>query len=243
MLTILKKEIVAFFSSLMGYLVMLVFLLTTSLFLFVFPDTSLLDYGFATLDYLFTLAPWIFMFLIPAITMRLFSEELRSGTYEILATQPLTDLQIIIGKYFAALLLVIFALIPSLLYYFSIYKLGLPVGNIDTGATNGSYIGLILLAGSFVSIGLFTSSITNNQIVAFLLSIFLCFFTFTAFDYLSKLNIFYAKLDNLVENVGINAHYQSISRGVIDIRDVTYFLSFIAIFILLTKTVLESRKW
>jgi len=243
MLTIFQKEVNLFFSSLIGYISISVFLLTTGLFLWVFPSTSILEYGYASLDYLFTIAPWVFMFLIPAITMRSFSEEMRSGTIEILATRPITDLQIILGKYFAALFLVFFALLPTLFYYYTVYTLGSPVGNLDTGATWGSYIGLLLLGGAFVSIGVFASSLTDNQIVAFLLAVFLCFFCFTAFDYLSQLNVFYAKIDDLIELLGINAHYTSISRGVVDTRDLVYFFSFIAIFILLTKTALESRKW
>ena len=243
MFTIFLKEINVFFSSLIGYLALAVFFLVTGLFLWIFPDTSLLEYGYATLDYLFILAPWIFMFLIPAITMRSFAEEIKSGTIELLATRPITDLQIIMGKYFAAFVLVIFALIPTLLYFYTIYSLGAPAGNIDTGAVWGSYIGLFFLAACFVAIGIFASAITSNQIVAFILAVFLCFFFFQAFDYLSRLNIFYATFDNIVELIGINSHYNSISRGVVDTRDVVYFLSFISIFILLTKTVLESRKW
>lgn len=243
MFTIFLKEINIFFSSLIGYIALAVFFIITGLFLWIFPDTSLLEYGYATLDYLFILAPWIFMFLIPAITMRSFAEEIKSGTIELLATRPITDLQIIMGKYLASFVLVIFALLPTLLYFYTIYSLGSPVGNIDTGAVWGSYIGLLLLAACFVSIGIFASALTSNQIVAFILAVFLCFFFYQAFDYLSKLDIFYATIDNVVELIGINAHYTSISRGVVDTRDIIYFFSFISIFILLTKTVLESRKW
>ena len=243
MLTIFKKELNTFLSSLTGYITLVVFLLITGLFLWIFPDTSLLNYGAASLEYFFTLAPWVFMFLIPAITMRAFSEEIRSGTIEFLATRPVTDLQIVLGKFLAAFSLVALALLPTLLYYITVYALGQPPGNLDTGATWGSYIGLLLLGVAFVAIGIFASSVTDNQIVAFLLAVFLCFFFFTAFDYLSKLNVFYASIDNVIEQIGINAHYLSISRGVVDTRDVVYFGSFIAVFILLTKTVLESRKW
>ncbi len=243
MFTIFQKEVNLFFSSLIGYISIGVFLLITALFLWVFPSTSILEYGYASLDYLFTIAPWVLMFLIPAITMRSFSEEMRSGTIEILATRPITDLQIILGKYFAALFLVFFALLPTLFYYYTVYALGSPVGNVDTGATWGSYIGLLLLGGAFVAIGIFASSLTDNQIVAFLLAVFLCFFCFAAFDYLSQLNVFYASIDDVIELLGINAHYISISRGVVDTRDLVYFFSFIAIFIVMTKTVLESRKW
>ncbi len=243
MFNIFRKEINAFFSSLIGYIAIVVFLLTCGLFLWVFPDTSILDYGYAGLDNLFQIAPWIFTFLIPAVTMRSFAEEFRSGTIEMLVTRPISDMQIILGKYFAALFLVFCALLPTFTYYITVYQLGAPPGNLDSGATIGSYLGLFLLGAAFTAIGIFASSLTANQIVAFLLAVFLCFFCYTAFDYLSKLNIFYARLDSVVENLGINAHYLSISRGVIDTRDILYFVSFVVVFLGLTQTVLESRKW
>ncbi|OWY17621.1 gliding motility-associated ABC transporter permease subunit GldF [Sphingobacteriales bacterium UPWRP_1] len=243
MLTLFIKEINTFFSSLIGYMAMVVFLLTTGLFLWVFPETNLLDYGYASLDSLFFTAPWIFMFLVPAITMRSFSEEFKTGTIELLTTRPVTDLQIIAGKYLSAVFLVFFALLPTLVYYFTIYRLGLPPGNLDSGAIWGSYIGLLLLGAAFAAIGIFASSLSSNQIVAFLLAVFLCFIFYQTFDYLSKLNIFYARIDDVVEQLGINAHYESLSRGVIDTRDLVYFGSFIALFLLLTQLVVESRKW
>lgn len=243
MINLFVKEVNTFFSSLIGYMAIVVFLLTTGLFLWVFPDTNLLDYGYATLDSLFFTAPWVFMFLIPAITMRSFSEEFKSGTFELLATRPLTDLQIIVGKYAAAVFLVFFALLPTLIYFFTIYQLGLPPGNLDTGAIWGSYIGLLLLGAAFAAIGIFASSLTSNQIVAFLLAVFLCFIFYQTFDYLSKLNVFYATIDDFVEQIGINAHYESLSRGVVDTRDIVYFGSFIALFLLLTQLVVDSRKW
>lgn len=243
MLNIFFKEINHFFSSLIGYIAVGVFLLITGLFLWVFTDTGILEYGYATLENYFYLAPYIFMFLIPAITMRSFSEEYNSGTIEILGTKPITDNQIIGGKFLAALLLVVFAIIPTLLYFFSVYQLGAPVGNIDTGATWGSYIGLLFLGAAFVAIGIFASSITTNQIIAFLLAIFLCFFFYIGFDYISRLNIFYASLDALVEQLGIDAHYQSIGRGVVDTRDLIYFITLIGLFLFFTKIMLERRKW
>jgi ABC-2 type transport system permease protein len=243
MFTIFRKEINLFFSSLIGYMAMVVFLLTTGLVVWIFPDTNILDFGYANLDSLFDIAPWVFMFLIPAITMRAFSEEFRSGTIELLSTRPITDLQVILGKYFAAFFLVVFTLLPTLLYYYTIYSLGAQVGNIDTGATWGSYLGLLFLSAAFTAIGIFASSLTANQIVAFLLAVFLCFFFNSAFEYLSHLGLFYATFDDLVDGIGIRSHYVSISRGVVDTRDVVYFVSLTAAFILLTKTVLESRKW
>ncbi|MEM7103193.1 MAG: gliding motility-associated ABC transporter permease subunit GldF [Bacteroidota bacterium] len=243
MLSIFKKEINLFFSSLIAYIAIGVFLLSLGLFMWVFPETSLLDYGFASMNGFFSFAPNIFMFLIPAITMRSFAEETQTGTIELLATKPLTDLDIILGKFFACLVLVLFALLPTLLYYFTIYQLGAPKGNIDAGEVAGSYIGLFFLAASFVAIGLFSSSITKNQIVAFILGMFMCFFFFMAFDFLSGLPIFFAKLDDFVQMLGINYHYNLISRGAIDSRDVIYFLSIISVFLLFTKTALERRKW
>lgn len=243
MLAVYLKELNAFFSSVIGYLAMIVFLLVVGLFVWIFPDTSVLEYGYATLEGLFTTAPWVFLFLIPAITMRSFSEELNSGTFELLSTRPLTEWGIVLGKYFAALTLVAVALLPTIVYYISVYQLGSPVGNIDTGATNGSYIGLLLLGSAFVSIGIFASSITNSQIVAFVLAVFLCFVFYMAFDFLSRLDLFYAKIDDVVESIGINAHYASISKGVLDTRDVIYFASFNAVFLMLTHLSIQSRKW
>ncbi len=242
MFTILKKEISSFLSSLIAYISIVIFLIVTGLFVWVFPDTSLLNYGYASLDSLFTIAPWVFMFLIPAITMRFFSEETKSGTIELLTTKPITDLQIILGKYFAGLLLVLFSILPTIIYYFSVYQLGSVKGNIDSGAVLGSYIGLLFLGACFVAVGVFASSISDNQIVAFILAVFVCFICFTGFESFSKLDLF-GRIDDFILKLGINDHYQSISRGVMDSRDVIYFLSFIGLFILATKTKLESRKW
>ena len=243
MLTLFKKEIAGFFSSLTAYIVMVIFLLALGLFMWVFPETSALDYGYATLDTLFFYSPWIFLFLIPAITMRSFSEELRSGTIELLATRPLTEMQIILGKYFASVFLVLFTLIPTLIYYYTIYQLGSPKGNLDSGASIGSYMGLFLLGAAFTSVGVFASSLSKNLVVAFILAVFLCFICYNGFDSLSKLPFIEGHYDTLVQNLGINQHYQSISKGVIDTRDVLYFISFSALFILGTKLSLESRKW
>ncbi|TVR76780.1 MAG: gliding motility-associated ABC transporter permease subunit GldF [Chitinophagaceae bacterium] len=243
MTSIFFKELNHFFSSLVGYIAITVFLVATGLFIWIFPDTNLLDYGYATLEGLFITAPYIFLFLVPAITMRTFAEEKSSGTIEMLVTKPINDVSIILGKYLATLVLIAFAIFPTLLYYLTIYLLGAPVGNIDTGAVHGSYIGLFLLAASFAAIGVFASSITSNQIVAFVLALFLCFFFFLAFEFLSRLPILFAGFDYLVEQLGINAHYRSISRGVIDTRDIVYFLSLIVFFLSCTKISLESRKW
>jgi ABC-2 type transport system permease protein len=243
MLSIFYKEINSFFSSLIGYIVIGVFLIFMGLMLWVFPDYSLLKYSVASLDALFEIAPFIFLFLIPAITMRSFAEEKQSGTIELLVTRPLRDWEIILGKFFANWLLVIFALLPTLLYYYTIHELGAPKGNLDAGAIAGSYIGLMLLAGTFVAIGLLASSITNNQIIAFVLALFLCFLFYWGFDYLSRLPVFFGKTDDIVQMIGIDYHYLSISRGVLDSRDLIYFFSVITVFLVGSQVALESRKW
>ncbi len=242
MLSILRKEIRSFLSSLIAYVVIIVFLIAISLFMWVLPNYNVFDMGYANMDTLFSMAPWVFIFLISAITMRSFSEEKKSGTIEILTTKPLSDMQIILGKYFAGVLLVLFSLIPTLLYFYTIYKLGLPVGNIDSGATWGSYLGLLFMASCFVSIGIFSSSITDNQIVSFIVSMFLCYVFYNVFDLFADFKML-GSFDSLVASIGINSHYQSISRGVIDSRDLLYFISFITVFIYATKTVFGSRKW
>ncbi len=243
MYALLKKEINSFLSSLIGYIVITVFLLTVGLFMWIFPgDSNVLENGYSNIDGLFVVAPWVFMFLIPAITMRSFADEKKSGTIELLLTRPLTDLQIIASKYLAGFILVLFSLLPTLIYYISVHFLGNPTGNIDTGGMWGSYIGLLFLASAFVSIGIFASSITENQVIAFIVAVFLCFFSFIGFDSISGLDLF-GTVDTLIMSLSVNEHYISMSRGVIDTRDVFYFLSVIGIFILLTKTTLESRKW
>lgn len=243
MLSILRKEVNLFFSSLIGYLAIGLFLIALGLFIWFFPETSILNNGFASLEQLFSIAPNIFLFLIPAITMRSFAEETQTGTFELLATRPVSDWAIILGKYFACFLLVFFTLLPTLVYFYSLHRLGDPIGNIDSGAVWGSYIGLLLLGAVFVAIGIFASSMTNNQIVAFILSLFLCFFFYLGFDFISKLDVFFGKNDAFVESIGINYHYNSISRGLVEFKDLVYFFTIIAAFLAMTKTVLEKRKW
>ncbi len=243
MYQLLHKEISSFFNSLTGYIVIAVFLLSTAMFLWVFPgEFNILENGYASLDPLFVLAPWVFLFLLPAITMRLFADEKKSGTIELLFTKPFTDFQIIFAKYLSGLLLGLFSLIPTLIYYFSVYLLGSEIGNMDAGGTWGSYIGLFFLASIYVAIGLFSSSLTENQIIAFLLAVILSFFFYIGFESISSIS-FLEPVSEFILNLGINEHYKSMSRGVIDLRDVIYFLSVIALFLFLTKTVLESRKW
>ena len=239
MLAILKKELNSFFSTPIGYLVIAVFLLANGLFLWVFNgDFNILNAGFADLNSFFFLAPWIFIFLIPAITMRTFSDEYNSGTIEILKTKPVSDWQIIFGKYFASFLLILLALIPTLIYVYSIYKLGNPEGNLDVGSMLGSYTGLLLLAGTYTAIGLFSSTFSNNQIVAFIIAVCLSFILFYGFEAASTL---FGNSAYSIQQLGINEHYKSISRGVIDTRDIIYFLSIISAFLVFTKIRLERE--
>ncbi len=242
MLAILLKEISGFFSSLVAYITIAAFLIVTGLFLWVFPESSILEYGYAGLDSFFNIAPFIFMFLIPAITMRSLAEERKDGTFELLATRPVTDWDIVLGKFIAALAIVVLTLIPTVIYYFSVYQLGVVRGNLDSGAILGSYIGLVLLGSAFVSLGLFSSSFGKNQIIAFTIAVFLCFLFFSGFDSFSQL-VSMQDFSSYLTGLGINEHYQSISRGVLDTRDLIYFLSFCAFFLLLTKTLLGARKW
>jgi ABC-2 type transport system permease protein len=242
-IAIFRKEINLFLSSMIGYVAVAIFLLANGLVCWVFPESNILDGGYAVLDPLFEFAPWVFMFLIPAITMRSFAEEKSSGTIELLATKPVTDTQIILGKYFAALFLVIFAILPTLLYFFSISELASPRGNVDGGAIVGSYIGLTLLGGGFAAIGLFTSAVSGNQIVAFITGLFACFVLYLAFDSFGRIPAFVGSVDRWLSALSMNAHYRSVSRGAIDLRDVVYFLSVVLLFLAATRTALGSRKW
>jgi ABC-2 type transport system permease protein len=240
MIHVFKKEFNGFLHSLIAYLVIGIFLTAMGLLIWVFPETSVLDYGYADLDTLFSMAPYVFIFLIPAITMKSFAEERKLGTLELLLTKPLTDWDIVLGKFFAAFALVVVALLPTLIYYFSIVELGNPVGNIDTAAVVGSYVGLLFLAAIFCAIGIFTSTLSNNQIVAFLLAAFFCFLLYTGFDSLSS---FAGSQALLVKQFGILYHYESLGKGLIDTRDIIYSLSTAGLLLLFTKVVLGSRLW
>lgn len=242
MLAILQKEINSFLNSMVAYIVIGVFLVAIGLFMWVFPETSILEYGYADMQTVFNMAPWLFLFLIPAITMRSFSEERRAGTLELLLTKPLTDTQLILGKYLACLLLALLALLPTGLYYYSVYALGNPVGNIDSASVAGSYIGLVFLAAIFTAIGIFASAITDNQIVSFIVAVAGCFLFFAGFDYLATLASG-SKAGFLISYFGIAYHYEALSKGLIDSRDILYFLSVILVMIFGTRLVLESRKW
>ena len=239
MWAICKKELRQFFSSLTGYIAIIAFLLMNGLFLFVFPDTNVFDYGYATLDKFFEMSPWILLLLIPAITMRAFAEEFKSGTYEILQTRPLGSWRIIWGKYLAALIVVVIAILPTILYVYTIGRLS--TGGIDTGGTLGAYIGLLALAAVFTAIGSCCSSATSNAVVAFLLAAFACFLLYSGFDAISRIPAFRSGADYYIGMLGIDFHYQRISRGVIDSRDIVYFASMILFFLFLTAKNLEKR--
>ncbi|MBK9177167.1 MAG: ABC transporter permease subunit [Flavobacteriales bacterium] len=309
MFALIRKEVRGFLGSLIGHIVIAVFLLLTGLFLWVFPE-NILDSGFADMGPLFFIAPWVFLFLVPAVTMRSFSEEKRSGTIEVLLTKPLTELQIVLAKYAAAVILVLVALVPTLVYVWSVDQLStavtavpasaakwrtflfhllsllnaavciiwyvrsgrskrwgaggwlargivlacwiilfravlhwmLFIGGVDAGATWGSYIGLFLLAACFASIGLFASALTDSQIVAFLIAVFLCFFLYLGFDLIASFDAL-GGLEGPIKSIGIQQHYQSLGRGVLDLGDVLYHLGVIAILLLLTRAALQSRTW
>jgi len=240
MWSVCKKEFRQFFSSLTGYIAIIVFLLLNGLFLFVFPDSNLLDFGYATLDKFFELAPWILLLLIPAITMRSFAEEFKSGTFEILQTKPLSSWQTVFGKYLGALLVVWIALLPTLVYVISIQQLSAE-GGIDMGATIGSYIGLFFLSAVFTAIGICCSSFTSNAVVAFIISGFACFLIYSGFNAISRIPALQSGADYYIEMLGIDFHYRSISRGVIDSRDIIYFLSMIGLFLAITHRNLVKR--
>jgi len=243
MFAIFTRELQNFFSSLSGYIAAMVFLVVTGLILWVFPgNLNILDGGYASLNGYFSIAPWVLLLLVPAATMRTFSDEKRFGTLELILTRPISDGRIVLGKFFATLVLVLIVLVPSLVYYLSVYLLSSPIGNIDAGGTWGSFIGLFLLASTYASVGIFTSSLTDNAIVSFLLSLLFCLFLFSGLSALASLPLF-SGVKPLLMFLSISEHYASISRGVLDSRDLVYFISVIFLFIIFTRTVLESRKW
>ncbi|MEO6583093.1 MAG: ABC transporter permease subunit [Ferruginibacter sp.] len=239
MFSIFKKELQQFFSNLTGYVAIILFLAISGIFLFFLPESNLLDYGYANLDKFFTIAPWILLFLVPAITMRIISDEYKGGTFEILKTKPLLSRSIVAGKYMAVLLVLLFVITPTLIYVYTISSLS--ITNIDAGGIAGSYIGLFLLAATFASISLCCSSFTSNAVVAFLLSGFVCLIAYFGFTALSKLPFFQGNADYYIEMLGLDFHYKSISRGVVDSRDVIYFASIIFLSLLLTTNNINRR--
>ncbi|HEX2919917.1 MAG TPA: gliding motility-associated ABC transporter permease subunit GldF [Bacteroidales bacterium] len=243
MLAILKKEISGFFSSLTGYIVIIFFLLINSMFMWVFPgEWNIFDRGYAGLDTLFFISPWVFLFLVPAVTMRMIAEEKRLGTIELIYSKPVSERDIVYGKYIASISLVLLSLIPGIVYYLSVYNLGEIAGNLDKGGTLGAFIGLFFLGSVYSSSGLLASSLTENQAVAFITSAVACFFLFMGLDsiaYLPGLK----EIDEFVIRLGINEHYKSMSRGVIDIKDIAYFLALIMIINEITVYKLKSQRW
>ncbi len=242
MWSIYKKDLSQFFSSLTGYVAISIFLLVMGLNVFVF-EGNVIDSGYATLDVFFSLAPWILVLMVPAITMRSFSEELQTGTYEMLATKPLSETQILLGKFLATCTLLLVTLLPTLIYFLAVASLDLDGAGIDTGATWGSYIGLILLGILFCAAGTWSSILSSNQIVAFLLGVFICYLIYDAFLRISSLEFFSGQISYWILSLGAGIHYDAISRGVIDSGDVVYFLSVTAGFLMISKFTLESKKW
>jgi ABC-2 type transport system permease protein len=240
MKSIALREIKSFFGSPIGYLVIAIFLLLNGLFLWVFDgEYNILQSGFADLSPFFTLAPWILIFLIPAVTMRSFSDEKKQGTIELLLTKPLSIWQIVNGKFLGSFLLIVIALLPTLVYVYVIYGLGMPEGNIDMGSTMGSYFGLLFLIAAYTAIGIFTSTLSENQIVAFLLSVFLCFVFYYGFEGAS---IYLKGFEDTIARIGMDYHFKSMSRGVLDTRDVLYFVSVAFLFLSFTVFKLKSLK-
>ncbi len=242
MIALFKKEINQFFSTIIGLLTIIIFLLVNALMMWVFSgDFNILDYGYANMYTFFTLAPILFLIFIPAICMRLFSEEYRAGTIEVLLTKPISIWNIVVSKYLAANILVLLAILPTMIYFASIYFLGETVGNLDVGGILGSYLGLFMLASAFIAIGVFTSTISNNQVVAFLIAIVLNAIVYYGFDILSEVP-FLQQWDLLISKLGISAHYAVISNGVIDSRNLLYFMSLCLLFLMLSKTIIQSKR-
>ncbi len=243
MKAIYKKELRSFFNNIMGYVVIILYLIINGLFLWVFPDTSIIDYGYASLGQYFSFAPWVLMFLISAITMRMYSEEYRSGTIEILDTLPLPKYKVVMGKFLAALTLIVISILPSIVYIFTLQQLAYLPDSLDYGGMIGSYVGLLFLAGAFTAMGLFASSVSSSQIVAFLVSLVCCFLFYTAMDSISLFPVFANGLDYIIEQIGMSYHYQNISKGVLDSKDIFYFISLMVFFLYLCLYSLESKNW
>ncbi|HRN73000.1 MAG TPA: gliding motility-associated ABC transporter permease subunit GldF [Ginsengibacter sp.] len=241
MVAIARKELQQFFSSFGGYIALLLFLLLNALYLFVLRDSNVFDLGYATLEPFFSLAPWVFIFLIPSIAMRSFSEEFKGGTFELLKTFPLSDWQVVLGKYIAVVLVVVLALLPTVAYPYIISALTADTG-IDTGAIIGSYIGLVLLGAVFAAISVWCSTLSSNSVVAFLLGAFMCLLLYYGFSALSKIPVFTGNADYYIEMMGIDLHYQNISRGVVDTRDIVYFLSLIVLFLFASRQNIRSHE-
>lgn len=241
MWSVCKKELRQFFSSLTGYIAIIIFLLLNGLFLFVFNKSGIFEEGYASMDKFFELAPWILLLLVPAVTMRLLADEFKGGTIELLKTRPLSSWQILTGKFWAALIVIVIALLPTFIYIFSLKSLAAGDTNLDAGGIAGSYIGLFFLCAAFTAVGLCCSSLTNNAVVAFLLSAFVCFVLYFGFSSLSQLPQLKSGADYYIEKIGIDFHYRSVSRGVIDSRDLIYFITVVMLFLILTQKRLAKK--
>ncbi len=242
MWSIFYKEISSFLNSLIAYLVMTVFLITMGLLVWVFPDTSIFEYGYADLGIFFNMVPFVFMFLIPAITMRAIAEESKSGMLQLLLTKPISEFKLVLGKYLAGLSLVVVTLLPTLIYYFSLRYISNPVGNVDTAGIMGAYLGLLFLASAYTAIGIFASSLSENQIVAFIIALFLSFVLFMGFSAVANVAAF-ASISTIIAQIGMQYHYNALGKGLIDLRDVVYFLSVTMLFIYATFWILKLKKW
>ncbi len=241
MLNIYFKEINSFLSSLVAYIVMAVFLVVMGLLVWVFPETNVIDYGYTDMGTFFSMAPFVLMFLIPAITMKMLAEESNTGTIEILLVKPVTTHQIILGKYFATLTLVALTILPTLVYYFSLYQLSSPVGNIDTAGIAGSYIGLFLLSAVFSALGILTSAFTKNQVVAFIAAAFVSFILFTGLNSLAGINV-WSSLSLPIAKLSLEYHYNAMSKGLLDSRDIVYFLGVSVALLYFSTLTLASKK-
>ena len=242
MWSIYKKELGTYFSNILGYLTIGVFLIVIGVFMWLFTETSVLEYRYATLDPLFSMAPLVFLFLIPALTIRSFAEEKQNGTLEFLYTKPLSSSDLVWGKFWACFTLVALSVLPTLIYYYSVYQLGSPKGNLDSGAIVGSYIGLLFLAAAFVAIGIFSSSLTDNIIVSFIIASSLCFIVHWGFSYLANLSFWGEKIKTFIDALGMNYHYGSISKGAIYLKDIVYFVSVVFFFGMATNSVINRHK-
>jgi len=242
MWTIFRKEVNQFLNGLLGYMVLVIFLVATGLLFWIFPENNVLNYGFAEMGVFFNLTPLVFIFLIPAITMRSFAEEKKAGTLEWLLTKPLGEWDLLLGKFLASWFLVFLALCPTLLYFFSLWTLGSPVGNIDAAGVTGSYIGLLLLAAAFSAIGIFGSSITDNQLVAFVVSVFFCFLLYSGFGSLATINV-WSQASTVLQYISLETHYQALGKGLLELRDVAWLTSITLTMLFSTRLVLNSRKW
>jgi len=239
MFALFKKEINTYLSSPVAYIFLAVFLLLAGVFTWFF-EGNILDFGYADLDVFFKVTPFIFIFLIPALSMKSFSDEYKSGTIELLFTKPISDISIVLAKYLSILALIVLALLPTLVYYYTIYQLGSPKGNIDTAAVIGSYIGLILLGAVFGAIGLWSSSLTDNSIIAFVIGSLLSFFIFEGLSQIADL--FSGVLQYTIHYLSVSFHFEALSRGVLDSRNLIYLFSLSLIMLYLTKISLETRK-